>query len=381
MSLLIKKQEKFLQLCAASLPEKAQSEDANKLALIYFVLHGLDLLGKLPDEFSQYSELVYQHLIPLADTSMQGFRPSQTFALPESNAHYDLPSLSATLFALTILLVLKNDFSTRLDRHKIMKFVAKCQIASGQDKGSFRPILGSDNLAFGESDLRLCYIAASIRKILGYDKLDKSQRLHDIDVESLTEFILNKFNFNGGLASSSHTESHSGLTFCGLAALRLLGYDMSSNQSLVDLTTDWLVHRQVAYPDVLYKETDYEYYDEVDVGGFNGRENKFGDTCYSWWVLGLLEMLDSENGVLLVNMDRAADYLLLGTQHSLMGGFGKNTDAFPDPFHTYMGLCSLALMKEKGLAFEGSDDLRAIDPELVITRQLREFMDKMWPST
>lgn len=376
MSLLIEKHAKYFQLCLHSLPAKAQSEDANKLALIYFVLHGLGLIGKLKDPAPEDIEYVYDHLICLSDLSVQAFRSSQTFQLDPAKNAYDLPNLSATFFALAILLVLRDDYSKRLDRHRIMNFVSKCQIKLGPDAGSFRPVLDANGESWGESDLRLCYIAASIRKMLGYDKLPLEERKNDFDVGLLTDFVLDKVNFNGGLASCSHTESHSGLTFCGLAALKLVGGVLPENWA--ELTKNWLVHRQVDYPPELHPEA-YEFYEDEDIGGFNGRENKFADTCYSWWVLGSLKLLDSE-GVQLVHAEKATQYLLDQTQHRLVGGFGKNTEASPDPFHSFLGLASLALLKREvpNLHFSGIDALEDIDEELVITKTLRLFMERMW---
>ena len=379
MTLLIDKHAKYFQLCLHTLPLKAQSEDANKLALIYFSLHGLSLLGKLEKnhETPAHIKFIYDHMIPLKDNTIQAFRPSLTFALAPEHNDYDLPNLLATFFALAILLVLEEDFSKKIDRHKIMAFVARCQIKLGPSKGSFQPVLGPGGEPFGESDLRLCYIAASIRKILGYDNIPAPDRQCDIDTESMRAFILDKVNFNGGLASYSHTESHSGLTFCGLAALKLIGHDFSDNDPWTSLTVDWLVHRQVDYQAV-YKE-EYEYYDEEDTGGFNGRENKFGDTCYSWWVMALLKLLN-DRAISFIDEQKACAYLLEKTQHKLMGGFGKDAQAFPDPFHSFLALASLALLKQnfKDLKRYGLDDLGAIDPELVISEKSRQFMEKLW---
>lgn len=378
MSLLAGKHAKYFELCSHSLPLQAQSEDSNKLSIVYFVLHGLGLLGQLDriGDTSSHIQHIYKHLIPLRDESMQAFRPSETFALDPSKNDYDLPNLSATFFALSILLVLKEDFSVTLDRHKIMKFVSQCQVKSGPDKGSFCPILGLDGKPWGETDVRICYMAALIRKLVGYDRLDASERKNDINVADLTSYISSKVNYNGGLASHSHTESHAGLTFCGLAALKLIGYDFTQ-QDWVELTKDWLVHRQVDYPEAICFD-DYEYYEDEDVGGFNGRENKFADTCYAWWVVGLLKLID-DNGVLLIDAEKVVHYLLSGTQHKIMGGFGKSPGAFPDPFHSFLALASISLVRlSTGVSGEGMHDLRDIDPELVITQESREFLDTMW---
>lgn len=379
MSLLVEKHKKFFLLCLLSLPARAQSEDANKLAIVYFVLHGLGLLNHIhsTQDTQLHIDYIYSHLIRTKDASIQAFRSSPTFKLNEDQNDYDFPNLSATLFALASLLVLNEDFSKRLDRHKIMAFVSRCQVKSGRLKGSFLPVLGPDGEPWGDSDLRLCYIAASIRKMVGYDRLPEDKRVSDIDVGAMTTFVVDKFNFNGGLASASFTESHSGLTFCGLAALKLTGFGLDTENEFVALTQNWLVHRQVDYPEETYGTApEYEYYEASDIGGFNGRENKFADTCYSWWVVALLELLGG--GVSLIDGEKALGYLLEGTQHKLMGGFGKDTECMPDPFHSFLGLASVSLLKLSGLQFEGMEHLQEVDTELVITKKLREFMDAMW---
>ncbi|PVH15073.1 uncharacterized protein CXQ87_002905 [Candidozyma duobushaemuli] len=383
MSFLAEKHANYFRLCSKSMPAKAQSEDSNKLALIYFTVHGLALLGRLEQEIDREAAVadIYAYLIPSYDGEISGFRSSQTFALDEKNADYDLPNLSATFFALATLLAFEEDFSKKLDRDRIMRFVSRCQIKEGENKGSFRPVIDPEGQPWGESDLRLCYIAAGIRKMLGYDKL--ANRPFDIDVSSLEAFILDKVNFNGGLSSSSHTESHSGLTFCGIAALRLLGTDLLApkHSEWVELTKQWLVHRQVDYPAGLYKGTSYEYYQECDIGGFNGRENKFADTCYSWWVVGSLNLL-SEDGVGLINDQGLLDYLLDRTQHKLIGGFAKDTEAFPDPFHSFLAVCSVSLLKHSlHLSIEGSDVLEPVDGELQTPPAPKASLEAKVPTT
>lgn len=377
--LLAEKHEKYFRLCLQSFPAKAQLEDSNKLALIYFCLHGLGLLDKLDfsaEERDQYANFLYEHVISTADTSIQAFRPSQTFALAAPGNGYDLPNLSATLFGLCNLLALQNDYLRRLDRHKIMAFVSRCQVKEeGPLLGAFRPVLDVSGAPFGEIDLRHCYIAASIRKLVKYDELSSAERTSDIDVEALIGFIRAKIAVTGGLSSSDYTEPHSGLTFCGLAALQLLGVDFSDaeNAPWVNVTKEWLVHRQVDYPTSVYTD-DYQYYDPEDIGGFNGRENKFADTCYCWWVSGSLALLDPGKGLLLANLEAASGYLLDHTQHAMVGGFSKDGEAFPDPFHSFLGLASLALW----LQFTGNEmGLDEVDPALVITGKLRRFLDEM----
>lgn len=383
--LTLAKHEKFFKLCLQSMPRQAQKEDSNKLALIYFCLQGLELIQKLDftvEERNTYSDFIYQHLINTKDKSIQAFRSSQTFKLADESS-YDFPNLAATFFALSNLLALKSDYSenNHIDSHKIMKFVQKCQVLDEdtENKGSFKPVLNDELKGFGETDLRHCYIAASIRKLVKYDELPSEARVNDIDIPKLVQFVKRRINFNGGLSSTTYTESHSGLTFCGLATLKLVGYDF--NEEWVESTKNWLVHRQVDYPDVLYtydEETEiydnYEYYDPDHIGGFNGRENKLGDTCYSWWVTGSLSIMSAID---LFDPEKGTEFLLNQTQHPLVGGFGTSKGMWPDPFHTFLALATLALWKhrlQKTIEYEGSEVLTDIDEGLVISEALKLFL-------
>lgn len=377
--LFVEKHEKYFRLCMQSLPSKAQSEDSNRLALIYFCLHGLGILGKFDlskDQKSEYSKHIYAHRIEDPAGEIESFRPSQTFELPVGNdPNYDLPNLSATLFALLNLLALESDYSKVLDRHKIMNFVSRCQVKEGVNKGAFKPVLDNHGNAFGEVDLRHCYIAAGIRKLCKYDELPLDERLNDLNEQDLVEFILGRVNFNGGLSTHRYTESHSGLTFCGVATLKLLDYDFSQNASWVEDTKNWLVHRQVDFSSPIYKGQSYEYWEPNDIGSFNGRENKFGDTCYSWWCTATLKLLDPD-GLLLIKMEKAVEHLLCQTQNTMLGGFGKDGESFPDPFHSFLALSSLALWKSfQCYNYAGEESLQEVDESLVITKQLRKFLD------
>ncbi len=69
--------------------------------------------------------------------------------------------------------------------------------------------------------------------------------------------------YEGGLGGEPGNEAHGGYTYCGLAALCLLG-----NESVLDLPAllHWAAQRQGSME-----------------GGFNGRTNKLVDGCYSFW--------------------------------------------------------------------------------------------------
>ena len=67
-------------------------------------------------------------------------------------------------------------------------------------------------------------------------------------------------------------EAHGGYTFCGLAALLILG---EADKLDLDKCTEWLCLRQIR-----------------EEGGFNGRINKLVDSCYNFWQGASFEMLD-----------------------------------------------------------------------------------------
>ncbi|CAI5756122.1 unnamed protein product [Candida verbasci] len=336
MTLNIDKHEKYFKLCLNSLPSFAQSEDSNKLAIIYFCLHGLQLLNRFNlKEFEQFKNSIIDEFM-IENYEIIAFRSTHYF---RQSGDYDLPNLSSTLFALYILLILEIDFIEKLNLNKIMNFLIKCQVK----EGGFVSTLDLNYNQFGEADLRLCYIALCIRHLIK-DKTDK-----DINIKSLIKYILNRQNINGGFSSYKNDESHLGFTFCAIASLKLLNY-----KGKLFKTQDWLIHRQVDF--TLYEN--YEYYRDIDIGGFNGRENKFADTCYSWWCTSSLEILNFKK----YNLELAQDYLLKQTQNELIGGFSKEPNSTPDPLHSYLAIASLSLWKY--------ENLLSIDSILVISDKL-----------
>lgn len=374
-ALNLKKHAKYFQLCLTSLPSYAQGADSNKLALIYFCLHGLALTGRLnfsPEEKLNYAGFILDHLISDPNEEIQSFRQSLSFKLEAKPKNYDLPNLSATLFALYNLLILECNYAKILDRHKIMKFVRKCQVDLGPEKGAFVPALDPDGKLLGETDLRHCYIAASIRKLCKYDQLPYEDRTNDINVENLKNFLLDRLGITGGFSSLKYAEPHLGLTFCALATFRVL--DIKLPQQIYDTVIDFLCRRQVDHPK--YTKNNYEFWEPEQIGGFNGRINKSSDACYSWWCTASLCMLDRKL-LRLVNIPSAVKFLLHSCQNEIVGGFSKDFYSSPDPLHSYLALASLALWTSDYLIpyVEKKDSLQDIDEALVITKELKSFFE------
>lgn len=350
-----------------ALPSSVQLEDSNQLALIYFCLHGLALIKKL--ELSEVEKDYYINCI-LRYSIGNGFR--QTIYYRKIPGDYDLPAISATFFALASLKLLGYDLG-KLDTTSIMKFLIDCQsttgesyLNSGKTTSSTRlnypkidgtrttenntinqqpsfdavPHLNSPLGGFGEfsdDDLRITYMALGVRRLLS---INSDNTNPDINTELARSYIFARLNYQGGFSSDINTESHLGYTFCALASLKMLNTDLSN----FDKTISWLVHRQ------------------GESGAYNGRENKLGDTCYSWWCTGSLSILGSLE---FTNLDKAREFLLETAQSKLTGGFSKDGEANPDPFHSFLALASLALWNKTSVE---RVDLADIDELLVIAR-------------
>ena len=77
------------------------------------------------------------------------------------------------------------------------------------------------------------------------------------------EWIAACQTYEGGIGATPGEEAHGGYTFCGLAAVVLLG---RTELLRLPQLTSWLVDRQMGMH-----------------GGFQGRTNKLVDGCYSFW--------------------------------------------------------------------------------------------------
>lgn len=339
--------KRFLSL----LPSKYQSEDSNKLAIAYFSLASLELLGTLDSTFPKselqsFIDYIYMHLIETEEYS--GFRGSLTYNCSETSIE-----LASTCFALQCLLILRDDLS-RVNKAKIMNFVKTCQVANG----GFANTLNSDH----DRDLRYCMIATTMSKIL----LEHFTAIKTyINVPALTKYIHDLQTYDGGFAMRKGDESHGGMVFCAVDALSLIADDPHTvlEENVLRPLLRFLVHRQIYFGK--YNQLEFEqnvYADLDDNGGFNGRLNKYGDTCYVFWALGSLQLLGFAN---LVNKEEACMFLITKTQNYKMGGFNKTTDCdeMPDPLHSFLGLAALSILDYPGI---GKLNCRFVVPQSCI---------------
>ncbi|CAG8342058.1 unnamed protein product [Penicillium salamii] len=404
----------YLRCLKTFLPSAYTSNDSNRMLLAYLTLSGLDVLGVLqtkttPEERSSYINWLYHCQVPTG--GFRGF-PGTDFGSDrrnKDNEAWDPANVPATFFALVNLLVLGDDLS-RVKRRECLEWLPSVQ----RDDGSFGELVGPDGSLGGARDLRYCCCAAGIRFILR-GKGGGVADVPDINVAGLVSFIEACQTYDGGMAESPFCESHSGHTYCAIGALDFLRRSsqdlnpvplLSAGSSQFEALTTWLASRQTAEieePDDEDEEDEQPRSledpladqinglpdtapldaDTIRCAGFNGRCNKYADTCYSFWNgatlvvgesprgrYGLLtpnQMLD-QYGV--VDEVRNRHYLLEKTQH-LVGGFGKGPGDPPDLLHSYFGMVSLA--------FQGEAGLNAVDPTMGTTeRTVRHLKSLPW---
>ncbi|KAL4914033.1 terpenoid cyclases/protein prenyltransferase alpha-alpha toroid [Aspergillus aurantiobrunneus] len=409
----------FLRCLKTFLPDLYTSNDSNRMLLAFFTVSGLDLLGVLqskttPEERQGYIEWIYHCQVPLG--GFRGFTGTDFGAerRTRDNEAWDPANVPSTFFALVILLILGDDLS-RVKRTECLRWLPKMQ----RPNGSFGEVLGPGDQIEGGGDLRFCCFAAGTRYILMGKRDASSEGIGDIDVENLVAFIQSCQAYDGGMAEGPYCEAHSGHTYCAINTLTFL--DRLSNDPerspLVSPSSEqfeslvrWLVSRQTAELDDETEDDDEEEEEAANKGrvdsnvqglsravdglslgksidalpiilppsneslqwaGFNGRCNKYADTCYSFWNAATLEMLGRLS---FVDADRNRRYLLEKTQH-FVGGFGKGVGELPDLLHSYFGMVSLA--------FQGEQGLDSIDPALCATHRTIQHLHTLpwWRKT
>ncbi|SCU89699.1 LAFA_0E20164g1_1 [Lachancea sp. 'fantastica'] len=344
----VQKHQRYFERHLLILPSKYQDNEPNKLAIVAYSLIGLSILGVDTSKKYQNSKswlLKHQRSILSGELSVSGFIPSLSIDIEEC------PSLSlmSTLFGLWGLICLEENGSNAfegLDLEGIRRFVSKCQCKNGSFVSSF------DTLAFNEisrssidpTDLRYAYAAVTILYLLGCRNSEDFDCY--ISVEDLLTFIKGQMCGSG---FGQYGEAHAGLTSCALSILDLLDDQWSILPSqFLEQTIEWLLHRQVSSQGSMTLMTDSnECYDIDDHGGFQGRENKFADTCYCFWCLNSLSILQKQTKSKLDCSDALVDYLLETTQSKLLGGFAKNSESDPDLYHSCLGLAALAMNSEE----------------------------------
>ena len=384
------------------LPDAYITLDTTRLTVCYFCLSGLDLLDALdaiPQGKQAIVDWIYSLQVVAAEDGGQdnhggcdkhewrdcgfiggGFAGGERIG-GDANSHTEEDCncrallangnevhahIAMTYTALASLVILGDDLS-RVRRKSIIKSIAALQLEDG------RFVAHRND---GESDCRFIYCAYAVAFMLG--------GVGSLNLASTQKYIRGCAGFDGGISLLQGLESHGGSTYCATASLSLLAESIGENLNLenrIGLSekrlAKWCLHRQVASWE--------ELEGSVGAGGFQGRPNKDSDTCYTFWILGALQMIDRENHaprkqgeeslatsswLAMVDREAIRGYLLAenGTHDRRRGGFGKVQGATPDILHSYYGVCGLALIGN------AADGLRPLDASLSISQRARAHL-------
>ncbi|KAJ7205659.1 terpenoid cyclases/protein prenyltransferase alpha-alpha toroid [Mycena rebaudengoi] len=298
----------YVKHALARLPGSNVDLDASRMAVVFYCVGSMDLLGVLRDETDHTARASWRQWIweqYVAGRYGTGFKPSPFMTGTSTHSDQDSPHVIMTYTALLSLSILRDDFS-RLNRRGLLTFVGACQ----RRDGSFSAIPNSNS----DTDLRTLYCAFCICAMLN----DWSS----IDVERAIAFIASCRTYEGGYGQLPSCEAHGGPTYLAIAALHLApsGPRPRLNPAERAHSIHWLVHNQDRF------------------GGFRGRTGKAPDACYCFWGGAALQILGAQDKV-----DAYALVQFLASCQFSFGGIAKASGAHPDPYHTYLSLAAMAM--------------------------------------
>lgn len=300
------------------LEESYMTLDASRPWLLYWILHALDLLGAIPDLPASLVDRIIAWLKLVQDPT--GGFPGGPGQCPH------LATTFASVNACAILSQVRPGALQLVDREKLYQFLLSVKAPSG----AF--MVQRD----GEIDTRGCYLALSVASLV------------NIMTPELTagtaEWLLSCQNWEGGFGGEPGNEAHGGYSYCGLAALMILG---QANRINLNALQRWASARQMTIE-----------------GGFQGRTNKLVDGCYSFWVGALFPLLD-----FVTNAGKSTDrllhhrwvmdqialqrYLLVACQQA-KGGLRDKPGKRADFYHTCYCLAGLSIAQN---SLTHNDDL------------------------
>lgn len=287
------------------------SLDASRPWLCYWISHSLEMLGEPHALRGEPADDVARFLGRCQVPGTGGFAGGP---VPGQIAH-----LAPTYAAVNALITIGTPTAlATIDRTSLRAFLVRMK----QPDGAYT--MHDD----GEVDVRGAYIAIAVATLTGLLEGPEAEEL----TASTAEWIASCQTYEGGLGASPGEEAHGGYTFCGLAAMVLLGKVHLLN---VPRLADWLSHRQMQVH-----------------GGFQGRTNKLVDGCYSFWQGGAFPLLESvlmqrgelpANGVAsLFSTEALLDYIMICTQVRY-GGLRDKPGKGRDYYHTCYCLSGLAV--------------------------------------
>lgn len=292
----------YLRRGLRHLSDSYECLDASRPWLCYWILHSLELLDEHVS--SQVSSDVVDFLRRCQDPEGGfGGGPGQ------------VPHLAPTYAAVCALSILgSKEALDVIDRKGLQSFLSRCRSSDGSY------CMHVD----GEVDIRGAYCAVVVACITNI--------LTPSLFEGTAEWLTKCQTYEGGFCGEPGLEAHGGYTFCGYAALILLG-----KEHLIDTKglLHWAASRQMKLE-----------------GGFQGRTNKLVDGCYSFWQGGIFPLihnvLEAQNDSALSQrkwmFDQMAlqNYILINCQYHA-GGLIDKPGKSRDFYHTCYCLSGLSV--------------------------------------
>lgn len=331
--------------------------DASRPWILYWCIHGLQLLGA---DVSQYSE-------QLVDTARWMQHPEGGFG-----GGFGQMAHLATTYACVLALATAGDQNGYdcINRLTMWKWLSSLK----QPDGGFAMAVG------GEVDVRGAYCAATVIYLLNLplevapefaDRLPKGTNLHT----NLAQYVRRCQTFEGGISGRPDAEAHGAYAFCALACLSILGIPHESIPEHLDVPKliTWISSRQYA-PE----------------GGFSGRTNKLVDGCYSHWIGGCWPLVEAtlysgESPSLTANIspiysrEGLIRYILNCCQdHSKRGGLRDKPGKPSDAYHTCYVLSGLSSAQHTFTYVRRNDNCEPWDiTPHVVERQVFDERDRL----
>lgn len=309
----------FLHNQLGELPAGYQVIDASRPWLFYWSLAGLSFLG---EDVSSYKDRLIETVRPLQN-------PGGGFG----GGHGQLSHCACT-YATVLALTAVGGLSM-IDRKAMWYWLGSVKQADG----------GFCMAVDAEEDIRGAYCAMTIITLLNLPMTlppDAPARRSGLTtfLDQLGEWAGRCQTYEGGIAGAPTNEAHGAYAFCALACLSIIDAPHISMSKFLDVhaLAAWLTARQTQ-PE----------------GGFQGRQEKLVDACYSHWVGGCWDLIQAalaEQNTKgepefstgdLWNREALIRYLLTcGQQPGKRGGMRDKPSTRPDAYHTCYSLAGLS---------------------------------------
>ena len=247
----------FLRAQLGKLPAPYVAIDASRPWFFYWTMAGLSFLG---EDVTEYRERLIETVQPLQN-------PTGGFG----GGHGQL-SHCAGSYATVLALACVGGLDM-IDRKAMWHWLGSIK----QDDGGFRMAMGA------EEDIRGAYCAMTIITLLNLplelppDAPARAAGLASF-LDRLGEWVGRCQTYEGGIGGAPTNEAHGAYAFCALACLSIIDAPHKSIPKYLDL--ERLVHWLAA------RQTQPE-------GGFQGRQEKLVDACYSHWVGGCWDLIQA----------------------------------------------------------------------------------------